>query len=254
MKTNTAKQEAILITGASSGIGLALARHYIELGYHVFACGRNEQSLNTIGGAYPLVFDINDKYQIEQASMQLSTMLNNKGLTLTTVVLNAGSCEYIDNPLQFDGGLFERVINTNLIAMGYCLQFFLPLIAAHGRIGLMSSSATYLPFPRAEAYGASKAAVNYLASSLRLDLTQHDIGVSVICPGFVSTPLTDKNDFSMPMKISAQQAAIDIFSGLKKGRDEIHFPKRFTYILKCLACLPSGLINNLLAPKAQKHT
>ncbi len=131
---------------------------------------------------------------------------------------------------------------------------FLPLIAAHGRIGLMSSSATYLPFPRAEAYGASKAAVNYLASSLRLDLTQHDIGVSVICPGFVSTPLTDKNDFSMPMKISAQQAAIDIFSGLKKGRDEIHFPKRFTYILKCLACLPSGLINNLLAPKAQKHT
>ncbi|GIU47819.1 SDR family NAD(P)-dependent oxidoreductase [Shewanella sp. KT0246] len=240
---------AVLITGASSGIGLALAMKYVDQGYQVFACGRNEQSLQNIKGAYPLVFDINDKTQIENAAQLLKAALIKSQSSLNSVVLNAGSCEYIDDPVQFDGALFERVIQTNVISMGYCLQHFLPLIATNGRVGLMSSSATYLPFPRAEAYGASKAAVNYLASSLRLDLKAHNIGVSVICPGFVKTPLTDKNDFAMPMQISADNAADEIIYGMKIGRNEIHFPKRFTLILKFLSCLPNVIVNSLLSPK-----
>ncbi|MDO6609952.1 SDR family NAD(P)-dependent oxidoreductase [Shewanella sp. 1_MG-2023] len=245
-------QHAVLITGASSGIGFALAMQYVAEGYQVFACGRNAQRLNTIKGATPLVFDINDKHQIEQAAEQLTHHLQQDNLTLKMVILNAGSCEYINNPVQFDGALFERVIQTNVISMGYCLEHFLPLIAVNGRVGLMSSSATYLPFPKAEAYGASKAAVNYLASSLRLDLKAHGIGVSVICPGFVKTPLTDKNDFAMPMQISADKAATAIMHGMQTGKSEIHFPKRFTYLLKLMSCLPSVVINNMLTPKADK--
>ncbi|MDO6638836.1 SDR family NAD(P)-dependent oxidoreductase [Shewanella sp. 5_MG-2023] len=240
---------AVLITGASSGIGLALAMLYVEKGYMVFACGRNEQRLNAISGVVPLAFDINDKAQIQTAAQTLSDKLAASNAKLQLVILNAGSCEYIENPLRFDGALFERVIQTNVISMGYCLEHFLPLVAINGRVALMSSSATYLPFPKAEAYGASKAAVNYLASSLRLDLKAFGIGVSVICPGFVKTPLTDKNDFAMPMQITAEKAAITIFTELKKAKDEIHFPKRFTLLLKGLSCLPSALINKILAPK-----
>lgn len=241
---------AVLITGASSGIGLALAMLYVEKGYMVFACGRNEQRLNAISGVVPLAFDINDKAQIQTAAQTLSDKLVASNAKLQLVILNAGSCEYIENPLRFDGALFERVIQTNVISMGYCLEHFLPLVTTNGRVALMSSSATYLPFPKAEAYGASKAAVSYLASSLRLDLKAIGIGVSVICPGFVKTPLTDKNDFAMPMQITADKAAMTIFKELKKAKDEIHFPKRFTFLLKGLSLLPARLITKMLAPKA----
>ncbi|MBR9726581.1 SDR family NAD(P)-dependent oxidoreductase [Shewanella intestini] len=246
MNTNT-----LLITGASSGIGFAVANHYLSQGWQVIACGRNQQHLEAINGAIALVFDITDKQAVKLAANQLSTIIDSKNLTLKQVILNAGTCEYIDDVKHFDGDLFERVINTNVIAVGHCLAAFMPLLSASAQLGLMSSSATYLPFPRAQAYGASKTAVTYLAESLRVDLVKHDIGVSVIHPGFVSTPLTDKNDFSMPMKISAEKAANYIYQGMNAAKYDIHFPKRFTWLLKLVASLPSRLLVTLLAPKAR---
>jgi len=242
-------QLAVLITGASSGIGLALAQHYIRQGFAVIACGRNEQSLATMSLATPLVFDITDIEQVAAASIRLQQLLQANAWQLHHIILNAGSCEYIDDALHFDSALFSRVINTNVIAMGYCLEHFLPLLSLGGRLGLMSSSATYLPFSRAEAYGASKAAITYLGRSLRVDLARHGIGVSIICPGFVKTPLTAKNDFSMPMQISAEKAAIDIFNGMQRQRREIHFPTKFTWLLKLASLLPEKIIVFLLAPK-----
>lgn len=248
---NTAKliskqQNSVLITGASSGIGLQLAQDYIAEGWQVFACGRNQQALSQLKGAEQLVFDItnNDEVKAQVAIVKLKL-----SAPLDLVILNAGSCEYINDAVNFDGELFERVIRTNLIAMGYCLSAFTPLIAKGGRLALMGSSAVYLPFPRAEAYGASKAAVQYLASSLAIDLKPHDIGVSVICPGFVKTPLTDKNDFAMPMQQSSEQASNAIRKGLHKGVREIHFPKRFTLLLKLIALLPRGIWEHLSGAK-----
>ncbi|MGK0408644.1 MAG: NAD(P)-dependent dehydrogenase (short-subunit alcohol dehydrogenase family) [Shewanella psychromarinicola] len=248
--TNTNdKQLAVLITGASSGIGLALAQHYIREGFAVIACGRNEQNLAKISSATPLVFDITDIGQVSVASLHLQQLLKDNGWKLHHIILNAGSCEYIDDAMHFDSALFSRVINTNVVAMGYCLEHFLPLLSRGAQLGLMSSSATYLPFPRAEAYGASKAAIGYLGRSLRVDLAQHGIGVSVICPGFVKTPLTAKNDFAMPMQISAEQAATEIFNGMQRQRREIHFPTKFTWLLKLASLLPEKLLVYLLAPK-----
>ncbi|GIU41762.1 short-chain dehydrogenase [Shewanella sairae] len=240
---NTAKliskqQNSVLITGASSGIGWQLAQDYIAEGWQVFACGRNQQALSQLTGAELLVFDITDKDEVKAQAAIVKSKLS---APLDLVILNAGSCEYIDDAVNFDAELFERVIRTNVIAMGYCLSAFTPLIGKGGRLALMGSSAVYLPFPRAEAYGASKAAVQYLASSLAIDLKPYDIGVSVICPGFVKTPLTDKNDFSMPMQQSASQASFAIRKGLAKGAREIHFPKRFTWLLKLIALLPRSI-------------
>ena len=247
---STAK--TVLITGASSGIGLQLAHHYLRQGWQVIACGRNEHALQTITGAIALAFDVSDYQQVIQAKATVAKVLDEKQLSLDLVILNAGTCEYIDDAHAFDGQLFARVIQTNLIAAGYCLDAFLPLMVAGSRVALMSSSATYLPFPRAEAYGASKAGVSYLASSLSVDLAASGIGVSVICPGFVKTPLTDKNDFVMPMRVDAETAAATIAKGLAAGRREIHFPRRFTYLLKLASLLPASLLEKMLRPRSNK--
>lgn len=234
--------KTLLITGTTSGIGEALAHFYANQGWQVCACGRNQEKLNSLASEFnnitPLSFDVTNKQEVEKAASQLSEKLD-------LVILNAGTCEYINNPMKFDSDLFERVINTNLISIGYCLEFLLPQIKPGGRIAFMSSSASYLPLPRAAAYGASKAALNYVADTLRIELQKFDISVSLICPGFVETPLTDKNQFSMPMRITSKEAAEIIASGIANRKDHIDFPRLFMLILRFLSFLPKGLWRRL---------
>lgn len=237
----------VLITGATSGIGEALSLHYQKLGYYVIACGRNQEKLDMLS-EYENVNCIAVDLCNEQQVMQNFSSLG----PLDLVILNAGSCEYIDNVKNFDAQLFTRVINTNLIAMGYCLAALLPQIQSGGQLALVGSSASFLPFSRAQAYGASKAAVAYLARTLALDLKAENIDVSLISPGFVKTPLTDKNDFEMPMQISANDAAIEIVNGLQKRTFDIHFPKKFTLILKALSLLPDNWWQAISARMLQK--
>lgn len=111
----------------------------------------------------------------------------------------------------------------------------------------MSSTVAYAGLPRAEAYGASKAAIRYLLESLRIDLYRLGITVSVVCPGFVRTPLTDRNDFPMPFRIEAEDAARRIVDGIEAGKAEIHFPKRFSLAFKLLTLLPTRLYLRLCA-------
>lgn len=233
----------VLITGASSGIGAQLAKDYLDDGWTVYGCGRSSARLMAITGIEPLVFDITVREGVQSAGRRLANLLQKQSLDL--IILNAGDCEYIDDPLAFDDKLFERVIRTNLIATGYCLNAFLPLLSPQGQLALMSSSAAYLPLPRAEAYGASKAGLNYLARTLAVSFgAKADtayISVSLICPGFVATALTAKNDFPMPMCLSVEQASVYIQAGLAARQAEIHFPRRFTFALKLLALLPAGL-------------
>ncbi|WP_105903299.1 SDR family NAD(P)-dependent oxidoreductase [Vibrio gangliei] len=233
----------VLISGASSGIGRALALHYANQGYCVWAGGRNLDALKSLMEVHrnilPLCCDITNPEAIKAASVSLPS--------LDIIILNAGTCEYIDEAKHFDGALFSRVINTNLISIGYCLEAWLPLLSTGGNLALTSSSASFLPLPRAEAYGASKAAVTYLARTLSIDLKKDDIHVSVIHPGFVETPLTDKNDFPMPCLVSPDQAAEIIYQGISHNKSEIHFPKRFTWLLKLLSLLPFPIWKKLAA-------
>lgn len=227
--------KTVLITGATSGIGEALCCHYQAQGYAVIACGRKPEKLAELASysnVTTLAVDLCDEQQVMQKMGQLGS--------LDLVILNAGSCEYMDDVKHFDGQLFARVLTNNVISMGYCLAALLPQIPPGGQLALVGSSASYLPFSRAQAYGASKAAVAYLARSLALDLKSHHIDVSLVSPGFVKTPLTDKNDFAMPMQISAQEAASRIATGLHRRVFDLHFPKRFTLILKALALLPDS--------------
>lgn len=248
--SNTSKQEnykTLLLTGATSGIGEALCKQYLNLGWKVIACGRNAEKLALLAvhsNVTTIQLDLTDEAQVIEKFSFLST--------LDLVILNAGSCEYIDDAQHFDGQLFARVINTNLISVGYCLQTLLPKINAGGQLALVGSSASILPFSRAQAYGASKAGIAYLASSLAIDLKKHNIDVSLIRPGFVKTPLTDKNDFNMPMCISSEEASDFIVNGLNKRQFDIHFPKKFTLILKTIAFLPENIWHWFSARTLQK--
>ncbi|WP_324016981.1 SDR family NAD(P)-dependent oxidoreductase [Aeromonas hydrophila] len=225
----------VLITGATSGIGFRLALDYRRAGWQVWGCGRDGERLLALGrhGITPLQFDGRDASAVSEVAAGLPRV--------DLVILNAGNCEYMDVAEGFDGALFARVIETNLVATGHALAAFLPLLGAGGRLAIVSSSVSWLPLPRAEAYGASKAALDYLADTLRLDLAGKGIGVTLIRPGFVQTPLTAKNDFPMPCLVTLEEASRAIMAGLAAGRHQIHFPRRFIWLLRLLGALPVGL-------------
>ena len=229
--------KTVLITGASSGIGRALCIEYAKLGYKVFAGGRNRERLEILSQSYnnvvPLVCDLTDLEMTKGASENLPA--------LDLLILNAGNCEYIDDPINFDAQLFERVIQANLLSVSNSLSLWLKLLKQGGTVAFNSSSATFLPLPRAEAYGASKAAVSYLANTLRIDLKNKGINVSLIHPGFVETPLTEKNTFPMPSIVTAEQAALIIRKGLDKNKNEINFPRELIFVMKLMAYLPSAV-------------
>ncbi|MCM8526140.1 MAG: SDR family NAD(P)-dependent oxidoreductase, partial [Lentisphaeraceae bacterium] len=161
---------------------------------------------------------------------------------LDHIILNAGTCEYIDLP-EFDSKSFERVLNINFHGIVKGLEATLPLLrkTSDSHITAVTSSVALLSLPRAEAYGASKAAATYLMNSLRLDLKNSGIKISTVLPGFVETPMTDKNDFPMPFKISSEAAADRILNGIARSKKEIYFPHRFTLPLRLLAALPISM-------------
>jgi len=230
----------VMITGATSGIGKSLSILYAKSGEKVIACGRNQQKLDKVASVSPyitpLCFDLThfEDYPALDSQQKLDLL-----------ILNAGDCEYIDDPVNFDAKKFERVININLIAIGYALEKWLKHIKPNGRLVLVSSSAGLLPLPRAEAYGASKAALTYLAKTLSIQLKKHHINVSVVHPGFVDTPLTERNTFQMPMLVSTEEAANEIIRGIAKGKMEISFPRVFIFIMKCLRLLPFAVWQRL---------
>ncbi|MBS4432031.1 SDR family NAD(P)-dependent oxidoreductase [Pectobacterium punjabense] len=224
----------VLITGASSGIGQQLALDYARDGWDVLACGRDEQRLHALTAAFPALrttaFDMTNIADTRQAL---------DGVTADLVILCAGTCEYLDNGVV-DAEKISRVLTTNVIGPVNCLSVLLPQLASHSHLAFVGSTASLVPLPRAEAYGASKAALAYFARSLSLDLQAHNITVSLILPGFVDTPLTARNDFPMPMLISASHASDAIRRGLEKKKREIAFPLGFALLLKLISVLPQS--------------
>ncbi len=238
--------QRIWLTGATSGIGEAVANKLLDEGHQVVLSARNADKLAALCGERPnaiaLPLDISDQHAVVEAAQQIENRLG----ALDLALLNAGTCEYLDAQ-AFDIALIKRVFDANLYGTLYCVDAALPLLRAarkeggHPLLAATSSASAYVPLPRAEAYGGSKAAISYFLESLRLGLDQEGIRVSLIHPGFVKTPLTDLNDFPMPMRISADQAADALLNGLAKGHLDIHFPRRFTYIVKLLGILPPRL-------------
>ncbi|NTY87429.1 SDR family NAD(P)-dependent oxidoreductase [Serratia fonticola] len=230
----------VLITGASSGIGAGLAKSWADDGCQVIACGRDRARLEALQQYSPnitlRVFDMTDREACHLALADCTTDL---------IVLCAGTCEYLEQGVV-DAALVERVMSTNFQGPVNCLAALQTQLLPGSRVALVSSMAHWLPFPRAEAYGASKAALTWFANSLRLDWEPKGIAITVVSPGFVDTPLTRKNDFAMPGQVSVDDAVKAIRHGLAKGKKHIAFPTGFSLVMKLLSGLPNVLQRRLL--------
>ncbi len=241
----------IWITGASSGIGSALAIELARAGARLVISGRDRGRLQAVAEACKpadvmvATLDVASR----EANLAVGEQIRAKYGALDTVVFNAGICEYVDLPV-FDSEMIRRVMDTNFMGFVYGVETALPLLREGNLPHLvgMSSTVAYTGLPRAEAYGASKAAIRYFLQALRIDLLPQRIDVSIICPGFVKTPLTDLNDFPMPMRITVEEAARAIRKGMERRTHEIRFPALFALMLRAVAALPSRLRTRLLCP------
>jgi short-subunit dehydrogenase len=242
------KGKQIWLTGASSGIGLALAKKLIEVGAFVAVSSRSQKVLFEHFGYNERVLILPGDLTSRKNNNDIVAEINREFGGLDCVILNAGSAEYIDIK-HFTEEPFERMMNTNFLSLVKGVAASLPLLRQSKTPYLvaMSSSVAWMGLPQGQAYSASKAAIRNLFQGLKIELSSENIAVSWICPGFVKTPLTDKNDFPMPFSISAEEAADKILSQLQKQKTEIHFPKAFTYLLRFISLLPSSLSAKLLA-------
>lgn len=226
--------KTILITGATSGIGKALAIHAAKEGYRVIACGRNKDALDELSSNSNIdacQFDVTD---LEDARRALSAV------KFDIAVLNAGTCEYVDID-NFEPDMFRRVFEPNFFGVVNCVDALLPKLQQGDKLVIVDSMARLLPFTKSQAYGASKAALHYFTKSLEVDLHHKGIKVQAVSPGFVETPLTDKNDFEMPMKISAEEAAQAMLAGIENDKLTVFFPRIFGFILRFMHILPTLL-------------
>jgi NADP-dependent 3-hydroxy acid dehydrogenase YdfG len=226
------------ITGAGSGIGEALALALAGQGWQVFASGRRRDVLLDLAArseqitAIPL--DVTDAEAVEKVVASLPA--------LDLAVLNAGT--HRPTPARdFKASDVRALVETNLLGIANCVAALLPgmLERKSGHLALVGSVAGYRGLPTAAGYSASKAGVIALAESLKLDLDGSGVKLQLVSPGFVDTPLTQKNPFPMPDIITAEQAAAKIVAGLGRNVFEISFPRRFAFAMKLLRLLPDRL-------------
>lgn len=232
------KGRRVWVIGASTGIGRACAVALLQRGARVAVSARNAQALQHIDGAMALPLDVTDAPALHAAMQAVQSAWGGLDLLLY--------CAGTYRPMRataFDLATALQHDDVNYRGALHALDAALPVFNAQrsGHIALVSSVAGLGGLPQALAYGPTKAALINLAETLYLDLQPQGIGVHVINPGFVETPLTAQNTFAMPALISPEQAADAILAGLEAGHFDIHFPRRFTLWLKLLRLLPRRL-------------
>lgn len=237
------------ITGASTGIGRALALRLAREGWRIAASARNPETLQALaaegGGAihiFPL--DVTDAARSASVVVEIERALG----AIDLAVLNAGT--HTPSPADgFDASAVRCLVDVNLMGAVNALAAAMPTMIRRkgGQIAVVASVAGYRGLPSAAAYCATKAGLIALAESLKFDLDRHGVKIQVINPGFVRTPLTDRNRFSMPFLMEPEAAADRIVRGLAGNAFEIAFPSRFAWILKLIGLLPDRLYFSLMA-------
>ena len=235
----TENQKKIWITGASSGIGKALAEKFAAEGWKVAASARRKEILNEIAKhenifSYPL--DVTDQDQINSSFKKIIEDFKE----LDLCVFSSGTYDpKLEQEINIKQNKF--VMETNFFGVLHCIKAVEKYFKnkRNGHISIVSSIAAYRGLPNSSGYGPSKAALTNLTESLYFDFKKYNVRVSLVSPGFIKTPLTDKNEFPMPFIKSPEFAAKKMFNGLTKGKSfEIHFPKALTILLKFLRIIP----------------
>ena len=233
----------VWITGASSGIGKALAIRFAREGWQVAASARRENLLKDLNNQNPNIhpFPLDVKNETETKNIFQNIIEKFKTIDISVF------CTGIHDPdaeKKLSSEKIREIMETNFFGTLNCIMavntFFREKKSGH--ISIVSSVAGYRGLPAASGYCASKSALISLAESLYFDFKRHNVRVSLVSPGFIKTPMTDKNKFPMPMIKSPEFAAEKMFIGLtKKNAFEINFPIIFTMIMKLLKIMPNWL-------------
>jgi len=247
----------IWITGASSGIGRALAIKFANEGWQIAISARRKELLDELSktnsniSSFPL--DVTNRSSCDQVFENILK----KYLNIDLCIFSTGTYDpKTEKEINLDK--IENVMKVNFFGTLNCIK----AVETHlknkkkGHIAIMSSVAGYRGLPNSSGYGPSKAALINLAESLYFDFKRHKVRVSLISPGFIKTPLTDKNEFKMPFLKSPEFAANKIYNGLIKSKSfEITFPKELTIIMKLFKILPNKIYLYLIRKltKIQKH-
>ncbi len=246
--------KSILLTGASSGIGLSIAKRFAKGNCNIAILSRNIDKLNDFASNFrsannfilPLHCDVSDQDQVNSA---FNTVIAEFG-GIDIAILNAGTSSRLDAE-DFSAAKGKEIISVNLIGNFYFLEKLIPYFISkkNGMIVGVSSLADTRGFPRSGFYNASKAAFSKLLESLRIELSEYGIKVITVRPGFVKTPMTDKNEFYMPFLMSPEKAAEIIVAGIQKEKRQIQFPLATVIGTKLISIMPDSLFEFF----ARKH-
>lgn len=244
-------KKVTVITGASSGIGAALAKQLAAEGQLVALVARRRSKLDelvddiqTAGGvASAFVADVSDPAQVSRVFEDIAERLGE----VSTLVANAG----IGDPTpahRFRSDTFEKIVRVNLLGVAYCVEALLPqmLERGSGHIVGVGSLAGYRGLPGASAYCASKAGLASFLESLRIELQGTGVRVTTICPGFVKTPLTDRNHHPMPFLMDVDDAVMRMSRAIQRQVSEYAFPWPLALPVRLAKFIPNWLYDRVL--------
>lgn len=239
------------VVGASSGIGAEVARELVLRGAQVAVSARSGSDLEKVSGGDMLVvpLDVTDHAAVTAAAQQVTSELGG----IDVLVAAAGYWQQT-TPGELDLDTFTTHVSVNLLGMAACISAVLPDMRARGSgmvVGI-ASVAGYRGIPGAEAYGPTKAAQINLLEALRAGLRGSGVTVQTVCPGFVDTPMSARNEFPMPFMIPAHRAARSITDGIETGRAEIVFPWQMAVLMKTARLVPSRLWSLLARPRRDR--
>jgi len=248
-----------LITGASSGIGLALAEELARRGYALALLARRTELLDALASeleakgarAVAIACDVTDATSVKEAVRLAEERL---GGPMDLAVANAG-VSIPSHASAFQLADAEQVFRVNVFGMLYLFDAVIPGMVERGRgrfVGV-ASMAGLRALPVAGPYSASKAAMQSFLEASRAELVPHGVGVTIVNPGFVTTPMTAKNRFKMPFIMSPERAARIIADGLEKGKRVIEFPLRTSWIMRLLRQMPDALYDRVMVPYGRRR-
>ncbi len=245
-----------IITGASSGIGFALAHELAKRGYELALLARRAELLEGLAGelstkAVAIPCDVLDAQAVRAAVRIAEEQL---GGTFDLAIANAG-VSIPGHATKFNVGDAEHVFRVNVLGMLYLFDAVIPSMVEKrsGHFAGVASVAGLRGLPSGASYSASKAAMQAFLEGSRIELAPYDVAVTIINPGFVETPMTQKNKFPMPFKIKADKAARIIADGLERRRRVIEFPWRMSRVMRLLRLLPDPLYDRIMAPAGRRR-
>lgn len=247
--------QRVVISGASSGIGLALARHYLESGAIVAAFARRGELLQSLGAefagrAYCYQLDVRDAPAVRNAANDFITRAGRPDVVIANAGVSVGTLtEYAE-----DIDAFQQVLDINVLGM---VKTFQPFVAAmretrQGSLVGIASVAGFRGLPGASAYSASKAAAISYLESLRVELHGSGVRVITICPGYIRTPMTANNPYAMPFMLDADEAAKRMAYAIERETAFTVIPWQMGLVGRVLKCLPRWMYDRLFAKAPRK--